>query len=291
MGIRYKKLQEEGRRLYKVLLGVEGLIIVHALLHGLFTSPFILDWQNKQSGILHYFQFDRCSWIYPTLWWSAAGISFGIVWKDLLIRSKLLKIFIFLILILPTVNLLKTELVLYDNINQYNNGSHITGLPTWKEYYMEDTLQLVDEYIGRDKKEYKIAHLGMSPAPSLVYGFYTIDGYSNNYSLEYKYEFRTIIEKELSKDETLRNYFDMWGSRCLLYVADSGDYSKYSDYKFENIELDYTKMKQMGCDYILSAKEIISDSEGLKLEGYFLQRTVNMKYGYIISSNGICCTT
>lgn len=268
-GIRYKKLQVEGKKLYKVLLGVEGLIIIHALLHGLFTSSLILDWQNKQSGVLHYFQFDRFSWIYPTLWWCAAGISFGIIWKDLLIRSKVIKIIIFLIVILPTVNLLKTELALYDNINQYNNGSQITGMPTWEEYFMEDVLQLVDEHIGRDKETYKIAHLGLSPAPSLVYGFYTIDGYSNNYPLEYKYEFRTIIEKELDKDKSLQNYFDTWGSRCHLFVADSGDYSKYSDFKFENIELDYSKMKQMGCDYILSAKEIYSDNEGLKLEGIF----------------------
>lgn len=268
-GIRYRKLSDEGKKLYQILIVAWIIIIATALIYGFVTSPMVLEWQNRQSGILHYFQFERYVWIYPTIWWCVVGISMGLLWKDSLISNDILKLIILLIIIAPTLKLLKTECALYDNINQYNNGSAITGQPTWEEYYMEDVLQLVDEHIGRDKETYRIAHLGLSPAPSLVYGFYTIDGYSNNYSLEYKYAFREIIENELDKNSVLEIYFDKWGSRCYLFTAVQGDYSKNSDFCFEELELNYEKMREMGCEYILSAKEIVSNSEGLILEGVF----------------------
>lgn len=60
-------------------------------------------------------------------------------------------------------------------------------------------MQEIDDAIGRDKSTYRVAHLGISPAPSLMHGFYTVDGYSNNYSLEYKHRFREVIAAELEK--------------------------------------------------------------------------------------------
>lgn len=274
-GVRYNKLSDDARNLFRILLITWGAIIITAIIYGLVTSPLFLEWQNKQSGVLHYFQFERYIWIYPTLWWLMAGVGIGILWNDFKKISNIIKLLIILIAIFPTINLLKTECVLYDNINQYNNGSAITGMPTWEEYYMEELLQAVDEHIGRELETYRIAHLGLSPAPSLVYGFYTIDGYSNNYSLEYKYAFREVIAAELDKNDMLAKYFDSWGSRCYLYTAESGDYSKYSDYQFENLELNYEQMKALGCDYILSAKEIVSGNDGLILEGVFSSDTSN----------------
>ena len=54
-------------------------------------------------------------------------------------------------------------------------------------------MQEIDDAIGRDKSTYRVAHLGISPAPALMHGFYTVDGYSNNYPLEYKHRFREVI--------------------------------------------------------------------------------------------------
>ncbi len=268
-GVRYRKLSDEVKKLFHVLLILWAGIIGTAFIYGFFTSPMFLEWQNEQEGILHYFQFERYVWACPTLWWVLAGVGIGMLWSDLKKLSNIIKFVLILIILFPTLNILKTECALYDNINQYNNGSAVTGMPTWEEYYMEDVLQAIDEHIGREKETYRIAHLGLSPAPALVYGFYTIDGYSNNYSMEYKYAFREVIEKELDKSEVLERYFDDWGSRCYLFSAAGGNYDKYSEYKFENLELDYEQMKELGCEYILSAKEIISYNEGLILEGVF----------------------
>ena len=64
----------------------------------------------------------------------------------------------------------------------------------------------------------------MCPAVALEAGFYCIDGYSNNYSLEYKHEFRGIIEEELEKCPAMKGYFDDWGSRCYLFTEESQNY-------------------------------------------------------------------
>ena len=88
---------------------------------------------------------------------------------------------------------------------------------------MNDELEKVDKFIGEDKSTYRIAHIGLNPAPALVYGFYTIDGYSNNYDLRYKKEFREIIENEIEQAKYLLDYFDNWGSRCYLFSSHSAN--------------------------------------------------------------------
>ena len=134
---------------------------------------------------------------------------------------------------------------------------------------MQDVLEQVDTYIGRDKSQYRIGHIGLSPAASLVYGFHTVDGYSNNYSLVYKHAFRKVIAKELEKNPALKVYFDTWGSRCYLYSAEGDQPLKSSDFVYENLEYDLEQLKLLGCEYLFSASEISGSMEGIVLEGVF----------------------
>ena len=60
-------------------------------------------------------------------------------------------------------------------------------------------MQQLEDAIGRNMEEYRVAHLGVSPAPSLMHGFYTADGYSNNYPLEYKHRFGRLSLRSLEK--------------------------------------------------------------------------------------------
>ncbi len=104
----------------------------------------------------------------------------------------------------------------------------------------------LEEVIGRDMETYRVAHLGMSPAPSLMHGFYTVDGYSNNYPLEYKHLFRRVIEKELLKNEQTRLYFDEWGSRCYLFNGATGNawmLVKTTDVKYMGLEFDMEALR------------------------------------------------
>ena len=66
--------------------------------------------------------------------------------------------------------------------------------------------------------------LGIDPAAALYHGFYSLDGYSNNYPLSYKHRFREVIAPELAKSEYLTDYFDDWGNRCYMFSAECPGY-------------------------------------------------------------------
>ena len=109
----------------------------------------------------------------------------------------------------------------------------------------------------------------MHPAVTAYNGFYTIDGYSGMYSLDYKIKFREIIEPELRKYPSQSAKFDSWGNRCYLFSSEllplwnHKDYiiSKYSNIEINNLELDFEKMKQLPCHYIFSTVKINNYSE------------------------------
>lgn len=104
-----------------------------------------------------------------------------------------------ILVLFPTAHQILYQSNFYENVNQWNNGSGVTGYISWESYYAKELMQEIDEAIGRDKSEYRVAHLGISPAPSLMYGFYTVDGYSNNYPLEYKHRFSKSDRKGAGK--------------------------------------------------------------------------------------------
>lgn len=186
---------------------------------------------------------------------------------------QVLKLLILVLLLFPTLNLIKVNSYLYLNVNQYNNGSAITGYISWKSYYSEELMQELEEAVGRDKSTYRIVHLGVSPAPSLMHGFYTVDGYSNNYPLEYKHRFRKVMEKELDKSPATAAYFDDWGSRCYLFTSETGTawmLGKDKEIVYRDFEPDLDALKDLGCEYIFSCG-LIEDAEamGLTSLGYF----------------------
>lgn len=95
---------------------------------------------------------------------------------------------------------------------------------SFRDYYAIGVLDQVQQYIrenyGEEPEEYRVVSLGIDPAAALYHGFYCLDGYSNNYDLNYKHRFRRIIAPELNKSEYLADNFDHWGNRCYLFSAE-----------------------------------------------------------------------
>ena len=179
-----------------------------------------------------------------------------------------------LILVLfPTLNLIRVNSLFYMNINQINNGSGVTGYISWESFYSEDLMQRLEDAIGKEMSSYRVAHLGISPAPALMHGFYTVDGYSNNYPLAYKHRFRQVIAGELARNEEARVYFDCWGSRCYLFNSVTGTYwmlRKDSGVQYEDLAFDLDALKALGCQYLFSGAQIADAEEmGLTFSGYF----------------------
>ncbi len=290
LGLLFRK-KLEGAAHLRLLAGWLGLGVLGgiALLYGICLSPGVVDFKNSCSGFLRYFQLERFYWLYPAGWYLEFALCCSIWWDHgvcgpsasnggrerglVIFGYPALKLGVLVCLLLPVMQEIKTESNFYLNVNQMNNGSGITGYITWESFYAEELMGQLEAAIGRDMKDYRVAHLGMNPAPALMHGFYTVDGYSNNYPLEYKHRFRAVIEKELVKNEQTRLYFDEWGSRCYLFNGTTGNawmLGKTLGIRYEGLEFDMEALKGLGCEYIFSAGEILDYEEmGLEFLGYY----------------------
>lgn len=274
----YKRMDE--KRKHRYIAVVWGMIILAgiAVLYGVCNCRLVVDFKNSCSGFLRYFQLERFYWLYPAGWYLEFGLCFSLWWEDSgektkLLKQPLIKLVVLVLILFPTLQQIKVNSYFYMNVNQYNNGSGITGYISWESYYAEDLMQKLEDAIGEDITTYRVVHLGMSPAPALMHGFYTVDGYSNNYPLEYKHRFRRVIERELEKSPGTAGYFDTWGSRCYLFNAETGNawmLGKNSQIVYRNLELDMNTLKELGCDYIFSCGLIENAADmGLELRGYY----------------------
>jgi len=148
-----------------------------------------------------------------------------------------------------------------------------------RNMYCEDLLQKIDDDIEEDNSEFRVAHIGICPVISLLHGFNTIDGYSNNYPLEYKKEFREVIAGELDLNKYNRIYFDDWGNRCYIFYHDWGNsFMLGRDFKgsISNLEINFDKLKELECHYIFTAAPIDNPEEyPLEEVGVY-----DMEYGF-----------
>ncbi|KYG30844.1 DUF6044 family protein [Priestia endophytica] len=136
--------------------------------------------------------------------------------------------------------------------------------PSFREFYAEKQFQDIKEHINLPQSAYRVASIGIHPAIAQYNGFYTLDSYSNVYPLSYKYQFRKIIASELDKDDKIRTYFDEWGSRCYIFVAELGkkyEFRKDSKKKIKNLELNTGAFKEMGGKYLFSALPILNAND------------------------------
>lgn len=264
--------EKEAEQLYHLASAIMAVLVGIALFYALCKSWPVTGLKNSLHGFLRYFQAERFYWVYPALWYLEFALAFGAFWK-MGITGLLAKTGILILALLPTLNLIKVNSYFYLNVNQINNGSEVTGYISWESFYAEDLMEQLESAIGREPSQYRVAHLGMSPAPALMHGFYTVDGYSNNYPMEYKHRFRQVIAGELEKNNEARVYFDDWGSRCYLLNGVSGTYwlvGKDSGIRYENLDFDMDALKNLGCEYLFSAGQITDAEEtGLDFMGYY----------------------
>lgn len=277
-GLFYKKMDEVARKRY--LNAVLGLVVLFgiAVFYAFYKSEPVVAFKNNATGFLHYFQMERFYWLYPAGWYLEFALvcSFGWTvgknnqnrWLSLPIQLVIIGLVLF-----PTAKTILYNSDFYRNVNQRNNGSGITGYITWEAYYAKELMQEIEEAIGRNMSDYRVAHLGISPAPSLMHGFYTVDGYSNNYPLEYKHAFREVIAAELEMAPETAVYFDTWGNRCYLFNSQTGNYwmmKKGSGVVYRDLQFDMEALSDLGCEYLFSGGEIADcDKMGLEYKGYF----------------------
>lgn len=242
------------RRYNKLFISLLSIIFVTSAFCSIWdTSPFTSLRETAMQIIP--LDLKRVHWIQPVCWYILFAISLYVINKHI----KKGYLIVSVIAILQFGILLKSQ--------EYITYHY---LPTYRQFYAEKQFNDIKEHINKDISEYRVINIGLHPAIAQYNGFYTLDGYSVNYPLEYKYKFKKIIEKEL--DKNLRNSagFDRWGGWCYIFWQDfylwyfqtcKNDYSTINE-----LALNYDILKEMGGEYIISAVEInTKENERLQL--------------------------
>ena len=108
------------------------------------------------------------------------------------------------------------------------------------------------EKIKKVVKTSRVLSVGLDPMVAVMNGIKVIDGYHALNPVNYKKEFRKIIEKELDADNFTKKYYDNWGSRVYAFVKNPNE-----------VLINFEEAKNVGADFIISKFPIAS--EDLKL--------------------------
>ncbi len=250
--IHLKKLQ------LSLLTKLLAIVVAISLFVEFISGWAVLEPLKAQFSLLNTFGFERFNSLFPLLWYLIFALSLAVIFDNLKHGKKIA----FALIILQCAFLFSysDELVQSGGIGLLLNQ----GM-TYNEFFSPALFQEIKDYIAVPQSDYRVVSIGMHPQISLYNGFYALDAYHDNYPLQYKYSFRRIIEKELEKSPAhLKRYFDTWGSRCYVWVADLNGgyfYTKDKGAKVDNLELNTEALKEMGGEYILSAVEITNAAE------------------------------
>lgn len=250
-------LQRKGdRKLYLIL----GLTALFSILYGLYSWNIFIPVFETVS-IFSTFNFSRFYWIQPMLWYIIYGICLKHI-RNMSTISRYLIMIIFIFQISFLFSIRNKDIALFDEQNY-----------TFSEYYSENLFKKIEGSIGDNKSSYKVASLGLQPGIARYNGFSTIDGYLVNYPLEYKTKFRKIIEKELMKNQSIKDYYDYFGNRVYIYSSELGkiyEVNKSISAPISNFEINNEEFKSLGGKYLFSTVEIRNyEKIGFKFRGVF----------------------
>jgi len=260
------------KRLASSALWAVGVNVLLAAVAALWNSGFGIM-LRENLGALGAFQVDRFLWWSPCFWYLFLGCILAIVmelWKTGRKKTTILcGIVLMGALCVCGLQILKNSDV-KSNVQKLRNPDY--AALSYEDYYAigvyEQVANFMAEYTGQEQSEYRVVSLGIDPAAALYHGFYCLDGYSNNYSLEYKHAFREVIAPALQESEYLRDYYDDWGNRCYLFGSECPGYYtiEKNGFYFSHLELDTEALDLLGGDYLFSAAYIANAEElGLTL--------------------------
>ncbi len=159
--------------------------------------------------------------------------------------SKFKKIIIFFSIISVISFQINSSAVPFINKYLSNNSKlNYQNIYTFNGYYTPERYIEIKKIV----KENRVLSVNLDPMVAVMNNIKVIDGYHTLYPHSYKINFRRVIEKELSKNKILRNYYDGWGSRVYAFVSDKN-----------NISLDFGEAKKLGAKYVISKYQINSE--------------------------------
>jgi len=199
-----------------------------------------IAWFNGYVVSIIPIQLQRFHWLHPLLWSLLFAMSLSFISDHL----KIGRYFVFIFIGIQIVY-----------VFSYHEIRKNRSTPSYQAFFAKDLFADVKDYINRPVRDYRIVSVGIHPSVTQYNGFYTLDGYSSDYPLEYKHKFRKIIAPELRKNEKHRLYFDNWGCRAYIFPAQEIGYlnRKTNKVVIDRLELNVDVLKSLGGQYIMSA--------------------------------------
>ena len=183
----------------------------------------------------------------PLIWFTLFALTVRYIITNY--NFKILRSIVWIMIGLSFINMIYKS----DFINEYRKNNI-----TYAQFYSKNLFQNIEKFINKDQSSYKVVSIGIHPSIASYNGFYTLDGYSTVYSLNYKYQFREIIAQELEKNQILKKYYDRWGSRVYIFADQIGiNYLRKKNAVYPiNINLNTSELYDMGGRYIFSTYKI-----------------------------------
>jgi hypothetical protein len=237
---------------YIVLLVL--FLVAASFIHGFIYSNLLpLVWLKEKIILFRIFKIDRISWLNCAVWYILFAFLIRIAFKQ---KKKSLIILTYLLLI--------TNLGLVFFKGEFNTALILIfkkehSMTSWEKFYSKNLFNQIKRDINKPLDSFRTVNIGVYPAVTQYNGFYTLDSYQNNYSLEYKKQFRKIISRELEKSERMKSIYDNWGSKCFVFVAELDKYGgmlMQNDLVIQKLELNTDVLYNMGGRYVISSVEI-----------------------------------
>lgn len=129
--------------------------------------------------------------------------------------------------------------------NFSNAQAFIHRSNTVNGYYKINEYSCLRKIVGTSK----VMSFGVDPMIAPYNGIRAIDGYHNLYPATYKNQFRPVIEDKLFASESLRRYYDGWGSRVYSFAD-----------RATSILPNFVEARRLGATYVIANREIVDDS-------------------------------
>lgn len=199
---------------------------------------------------LNYVQLDRFYLLLPTLWFVLFGVAAGELHRS---GGRRVPVLIALAGIVLGADLVRRN----DELVCSLPGA-CPQQPRFSEFFAPELFNGVERLIGRPRADFHVASVGLHPSIAQYNGFSTVDGYQNNYPLEYKHAFRKVIAPELEHTPRFRRYFDAWGNRAYLFSEEASDLiaPKTAREPIDSLRIDTSALAALGAEYVVSAAEI-----------------------------------
>lgn len=146
----------------------------------------------------------------------------------------------------------------------------IKGMVSFNDFYDTKLFDQCKVEMYKIERKPVCISLGLYPGILNFNNLSTLDHYTNNYSLEYKKEFRKIIVNEINKSDLIKNKFDYYGNRCYLFSSElmdkfvpaRGDLITKFDptIHVKNLDINVEQLKKMKCNFIVSTVIIDNSS-------------------------------